>query len=88
VHAVAQSAADQLDGANVRHTVHVGRGRPVDELLADLSRTRPDLVVMGTRGLSTFKRLHIGSTARSIAHQSRFSMLLACAPQPDTEVTP
>jgi nucleotide-binding universal stress UspA family protein len=47
-----------------------------------VERRSPDLVALGTRGLTGMRRLHHGSTAGAIARAAPCSVLLACA-EPD-----
>lgn len=42
-----------------------------------LDSLQPDLVVLGTRGLTGLRRLRLGSTARAVAHHAPCSVLLA-----------
>lgn len=53
-------------------------GQPTHELLAAIEEMEPDLVVLGTRGLTGTKRVRVGSTASAIAHSVECSILLAC----------
>jgi nucleotide-binding universal stress UspA family protein len=53
-------------------------GSPTHELLAVIEELEPDLVALGTRGLTGTKRVRVGSTASAIAHSVECSILLAC----------
>ncbi|MEO6124141.1 MAG: universal stress protein [Ilumatobacteraceae bacterium] len=53
------------------------RGEPTHELLAVLEEIRPDLVALGTQGLTGIKRLRLGSTAGVVTHAVDCSILLA-----------
>jgi len=48
----------------------------VKALLDYATRKRVDLIVVGTRGLGTFKRLTIGSVSSAIVHHSPCSVLV------------
>jgi len=48
----------------------------VDELLAHVEHHPPDLFVMGSRGLSTAKRLLLGSVSDAVVHHTRCPVLL------------
>jgi len=54
------------------------QGSPTHELLVVIEEVEPDLVVLGTRGLTGTKRMRVGSTASAIAHSAECSILLAC----------
>jgi nucleotide-binding universal stress UspA family protein len=62
----------RLEGAP--RTLH---GRPTSALLDHLDRVRPDLVVLGTRGLTPWGRLTLGSTAGAIAHHVSATVVVA-----------
>lgn len=80
VDAVLQDAGDVVAAAGVTATVERLDGRPTSTLLVHASTTRPDLVVLGTRGLTPWKRLVLGSTASALAHRTNTTVLLAAAP--------
>jgi len=61
-------------------SVTILSGDPTKELVRHAARRSPDLVVMGTRGLTGLSRLRIGSTASAVAHATDHSVLLACDP--------
>ena len=52
----------------------------VDELLAQLDANPPDLLVMGSRGLSAAKRLLLGSVSDAVAHHVRCPVLIVRPP--------
>lgn len=51
-------------------------GNVVDELLAYLEKEKPDLLVMGTRGLSAGRRLFMGSVSDAIVHHAPCPVLV------------
>ncbi len=53
-------------------------GRPTEMIHRHLADTSPDLVALGTRGLTGLKLLRLGSTASAIARSASCSVLLAC----------
>lgn len=63
-------------GADVHQTIL--HGEPTHQLLHYLEQNTPDLLVLGTRGLTGIKRFRVGSTAGVLAHTTRGSVLLAC----------
>jgi nucleotide-binding universal stress UspA family protein len=54
-------------------------GKPTKVILDRVDEHRPDLVVLGTRGLTGIERLRVGSTAGAVARSAPCSVLLACA---------
>jgi nucleotide-binding universal stress UspA family protein len=69
-----------LEQAGVHASVTILTGEPTEQLLAFAIEHSPDLVVMGTRGLTGLSRLKVGSTAGVVAHSTHHSVLLACHP--------
>ena len=51
-------------------------GIVVDELLAYLDQEKPDLLVMGCRGLSAGKRLFMGSVSDALVHHAPCPVLV------------
>ncbi|MBV8201650.1 MAG: universal stress protein, partial [Acidobacteria bacterium] len=64
-------------GCADRQMARVARfGGAREEILNRISATAPDLVVMGTHGLSGFERLMLGSVAEGVARSCRTSVLV------------
>jgi nucleotide-binding universal stress UspA family protein len=74
----AEEAAADLDGRVADIHVMLESGRPTQTILAHLDRARPQLVVLGTRGLTGWKRLRLGSTASAVVRAAHCSSLVAC----------
>lgn len=55
---------------------HLRRGRPADEIPALANAIGADLIVVGSRGLGTIKRLLIGSTAEAVVHSAQRPVLV------------
>ena len=70
----------RLQRAGARVSATILSGEPTEQLLRYAEQHSPDLVVMGTRGLTGLSRLKIGSTAGVVAHATDHSVLLACDP--------
>ena len=51
-------------------------GVVVEELLGYLEREKPDMLVMGSRGLSAGKRLFLGSVSDALVHHARCPVLV------------
>lgn len=67
-----------LEAAGAAVQVMVTRDTPKRAISDHLETTNPDLVALGTRGLTGMKRLRLGSTAGAIARSATCSVLLAC----------
>jgi len=53
-------------------------GAPTEAIHDHLIEVRPDLVALGTRGLTGIRHLRLGSTASAIARTATCSVLVAC----------
>lgn len=52
----------------------------VDELLAHVEESHPDLLVLGSRGLSAARRLLLGSVSDAVVHHVRCPVLIVRPP--------
>jgi nucleotide-binding universal stress UspA family protein len=75
-----EDARQQLSSIGACVSVTILSGEPTKELVKYAAHQSPDLVVMGTRGLTGLSRLRVGSTASAVAHATNHSVLLACDP--------
>ena len=66
-----------LREAAIEPEVHHAAGRPTNLILQQIDRQVPDLVVLGTRGLTGLDRLRLGSTAAAITRHGACSVLAA-----------
>jgi len=73
------SASAVLDAAKVPSTVEQIKGKAKKVIPELLNDRHPDLVVLGTRGLTGWKRMRFGSTAAAVVHTTHGSALFACA---------
>ena len=79
--AIVDRAVDKAKAAGLASVTGVClEGVIVDELVAHLDEHPADLVVMGSRGLSTAKRLLLGSVSESLLHHVNCPVLLVRAP--------
>jgi len=74
-----------LEAVGATTAVDTVEGKPTDMILDLIDAFEPQLVVLGTRGLTGWKRLRLGSTAGAVAHCAPCSVLVACADDADTE---
>jgi len=67
----------RIQNPNIPRVETVRReGIVVEELLAYLDQEKPDLLVMGSRGLSTGKRLLLGSVSDAVVHHAKCRVLV------------
>lgn len=63
-------------GYGVEPSVVVRHGRTATQILRQVERSRPDLIVMGTRGLSGAKGVLLGSVSRAVSRNARIQVVL------------
>ncbi len=80
VDAAVQRAHTAL-GTDITAEVVVERGHPTNLLLEQAAEHGADLVVVGTRGLTGWRRLRLGSTAAAAIRSMTASALVASAPE-------
>jgi nucleotide-binding universal stress UspA family protein len=80
--ALALLAAQGLEPAVVEE-----RGHPTNVILDHLEERSPHLVVMGTKGLTGWRRLRVGSTAAAVVHQTSVNALVAWSAAGEESVT-
>lgn len=78
VEAAAQSAVDALTGNVADTETAIVAGSATDAILEYLATNGPQLVVLGTRGLTGWTRLRLGSTAAAVVRAAPCSSLVAC----------
>jgi nucleotide-binding universal stress UspA family protein len=71
-------ARDALEAACATVDLRVDRGKPTTVIHQHLAEVSPDLVALGTRGLTGLRHLRLGSTASAIARAAGCSVLVAC----------
>jgi nucleotide-binding universal stress UspA family protein len=78
VEAAAKSAVDALTGKVAEIQTVIIEGSATDTILEHLASSGPQLVVLGTRGLTGWTRLRLGSTAAAVVRAAPCSSLVAC----------
>jgi nucleotide-binding universal stress UspA family protein len=63
----------------------VKAGKPTSAILRVVGDTNPDLVVLGTRGLTGWRRLRLGSTAATVVRSVSCDSLVACVERGESE---
>lgn len=80
------AAAERLQAVGSNVDISVVGGKPTHMIMEHLERASPDLVALGTRGLTGIHRLRVGSTAGAVVRAATCSALVACVDDaPDTE---
>jgi nucleotide-binding universal stress UspA family protein len=69
------------EAVTVRATI--AEGRPTPLILDHIATHTPDLLVMGTRGLTGWQRLRLGSTASAVVRSAKTTALVASEPVVD-----
>jgi nucleotide-binding universal stress UspA family protein len=77
--AAAADAEEVLAGAGIEFELVEREGAPTAAIAGEIDRRRPQLAVLGTRGLTGLERFHLGSTASAITRSAPCSVLVACA---------
>ena len=72
------SARSRLEAAGATVNVRVDSGKPTAMIHRYLAEASPDLVALGTRGLTGLRHLRLGSTASAVARVATCSVLVAC----------
>lgn len=87
-----EAAAEALGKVAAAVDMRIRRPGPLDvfthvrvDLFDEMDSLAPDLVVLGTRGLTGLRRLRLGSTAGAVAHYAPCSVLLTRADQADCD---
>lgn len=76
--------AEQFRARGAHVTVEHRQGKPTATILDEIERLEPQLVVLGTRGLTGWKRLRLGSTAGTITRVAPCSVFVAGLPDDDS----
>jgi nucleotide-binding universal stress UspA family protein len=86
--AATEGATAALQRCGIEATVEVANGNPTDRIIDHIEERSPDLVVMGTKGLTGWRRLVVGSTAAAVVHHSPGNVLVACASEESAPSAP
>lgn len=69
-------AAKLLAAARIRYTARTLVGEVAETIAKEARRTRSDLIVVGTRGMTAAKNLVLGSTATKVLHAATLPVML------------
>ena len=74
---ILETAKDKVCSLNgVCASKEILEGDPAEEIVRYAQEIDADLIVMGSRGLSTFGRLLLGSVSQKVLHNAHCSMLI------------
>jgi nucleotide-binding universal stress UspA family protein len=73
---IGERGAEELERAGISATVELREGDPAEQLIRAAQASEADLIVVGSRGLSTLPRLVIGSVARKVLLHAPQSVLV------------
>ncbi len=73
-------AVHRAESAGVHASGTCLEGVVVDEIISHVEKHPPDLLVLGSRGLSTAKRLLLGSVSDAVSHHVTCPVLIARVP--------
>ena len=63
-------------GYGVEPSIVVRRGHTASQILRQVEKSRPDLIVMGTRGLTGARSVLLGSVSRVISRRAKAQVVL------------
>lgn len=75
-HALGEVILDEAESAAIRRKIGkitrvIVEGDPTEQILKQVTKAKADLIVMGTRGISNFRGLLIGSVSNKVIHSAR-----------------
>jgi nucleotide-binding universal stress UspA family protein len=73
---IASEASERLSKEGITHRSIVRHGNPGEEIVKTSKENNADLIVVGSRGLSTLRRLILGSVSRSVINKSKIPVLV------------
>jgi nucleotide-binding universal stress UspA family protein len=79
------AAMKTLAASGVRASTLDVWGKATHAILGHVDEIDPQLIVLGTRGLSAWRPLRLGSTASAVVRAAGCSALVACAPDEPAE---
>jgi nucleotide-binding universal stress UspA family protein len=74
-HALAE-AREYLEGRGITGVYVEGTGNPADVIVQEAEENGADLIVVGTRGQSTPKRMFMGSVSTNVIHHAPCDVLV------------
>ncbi len=69
-------AREYLEGRGIKGVYVAGTGSPADVIVQEANESGADLIVVGTRGLSSAKQLFMGSVSTNVVHHASCDVLV------------
>jgi nucleotide-binding universal stress UspA family protein len=73
---ILQNAAQVLAQANVPYQLHAELGNPIEQIVTLVEQEKADLIIIGSRGLSGWKALLLGSVSQGVVHHAPCPVLV------------
>ncbi|SDY28613.1 universal stress protein [Tindallia californiensis] len=73
---ILESAQEIFQGYKGKLETILDYGEPAEEILVLAEREKPDLLIMGSRGLGGFSRVMLGSVSTKVLHHVTCDMLI------------
>jgi len=73
---ISSEASEKLSKEGVEHSSIIRHGDPGVEIVKAAEENKADLIVVGSRGLSTLRRLILGSVSRKVINKSKIPVLV------------
>jgi len=73
---ILHAATEVAKAAGVKVKTELRKGRVADQILQFAERYKPDVIVMGSRGMSREKGLLLGSVSQAVSQYSKCSVLI------------
>jgi nucleotide-binding universal stress UspA family protein len=73
---ISSEASEKLSKEGVEHSSIIRHGDPGVEIVKAAEENKADLIVVGSRGLLTLRRLILGSVSRKVINKSKIPVLV------------
>ncbi|RQD68594.1 MAG: universal stress protein [Tindallia sp. MSAO_Bac2] len=73
---ITEKAREAFENVSGKVETHIEYGDPAEEILKMADKMKADLIVMGSRGLSDFKRVMLGSVSTKVLNHADCDMLI------------
>jgi nucleotide-binding universal stress UspA family protein len=73
---ISSEASEKLSKEGIEHSSIIRHGDPGVEIVEAAEENKADLIVVGSRGLSTLRRLILGSVSRKVINKSKIPVLV------------